>query len=591
MRTLVPGVVLAAASACTPAATPPPAANPAVPAASSSSVAGLVVEPCTLPGVQGPARCGTLEVWENRAARSGRRIPIRFVVIPGTETGPAREALTYLAGGPGSAATNAAGWITSSFGPSREGRDVLLVDQRGTGGSYPLHCGLYGSSGDAASFLGAFMPAEGVRACVPELERKADLAHYTSDPAADDLDEVRAALGYERLDLFGASYGTRTALVYMRRHPERVRSAILLGVVPTDASSPLDFARDADRALYGVVAECEAEAACRAAFPELRANLRRSLERLAHGPVEVEVVNPATGEPVRFPFTRDLYAEGMRYLLYGVGTSGLIPVMVQHAARGDFGPIAEFALDRRMNMVNAGSHAVFLAVTCAEDVPFADPAEGARRAAGTFLGDYRLRDQRAACAEWPRAPIDPGFRGPVVSDAPTLILSGQWDPVTPPSGGEQVARHLRNSLHVVVPSGAHGFGGLENASCVDRLMNDFVRAASVAALDTSCVGTIRRRPFRTEPIQTQVARVEPAALARLAGEYQAQGFTATVAVNGERLEMTMPQGRWVLVPLSPTRFRRPGSVNLNVVFETEGGRARAMRLEDGGVPTLTATRK
>jgi pimeloyl-ACP methyl ester carboxylesterase len=476
------------------------ALHAAPPAGAQANVPGLVVESCTLPGVEGPARCGTLEVWENRAAKAGRRIPIRFVVVPGTGPGPARVALTYLAGGPGVAATDAAAYIPAVFGPSREGRDILLVDQRGTGGSNQLSCAMYGPREDAASYLGAFFPADRVRACVPGLRRKADLAHYTSDPAADDLDEVRAALGYEKLDLYGGSYGTRTALVYMRRHPERVRSAVLLGVVPTDAAMPLHLARDSERALSGVVADCEAETACRATFPRLRADLRRSLERLAGGPVEVEVVSPGTGRPVRIALTRDLYVEGVRYLLYGAPTAGDLPAMVHQAAEGDFRPIATFVLNRRMNVLGPTSHGLYLAVTCAEDVPFADPREGERLAEGTFFGASRLRDQHAACAAWPGDPVDPAFRGPVVSGAPTLIVSGQWDPATPPEYGDKVARHLANSLHVVVPGGAHGYGGMENAACLDGLLNDFVRAASVAALDTSCVHTVRRRPFRTEPL-------------------------------------------------------------------------------------------
>ncbi|MEW5928856.1 MAG: alpha/beta hydrolase [Gemmatimonadota bacterium] len=470
---------------------------PASRSAAQAGAPGLTVEPCTLPGVSGPARCGTLEVWENRTTRSGRRIPVRFVVVPGTGTGPAREAITYLDGGPGSAATGAAGWIAGMFAPSLEGRDVLLVDQRGTGGSNLLQCDLFGPREEPQGYLGAFLPADRVRACVPELQRRADLAQYTSDPAADDLDEVRAALGYERLDLYGGSYGTRAALVYMRRHPQRVRSAILLGVVPTDAAVPLHFARDTERALWGVLGECQAQAACRAAFPRLRDDVRRSLQRFAAGPVSVEVVNPGTGKPARVSLSRDLYAEAVRYMLYSPAAAGQVPRVVHLAAEGDFAPAAQFALDRRMNVLDATSHGTYLAVTCAEDVPFADSAAAEREARGTLLGTYRLRDQRAACAGWPRAPIDPAFRGPVASDAPTLILSGEWDPATPPVYGDQAARHLRNSLHVVVPSGAHGFGGLENAECVQEVMNAFVRAGSVAGLDTSCVGTIRRRPFQT----------------------------------------------------------------------------------------------
>ncbi|HEX8275155.1 MAG TPA: alpha/beta hydrolase [Longimicrobiaceae bacterium] len=580
-RTLVHALLLAGAAVVS---------VPASRSAAQAGVPGLTVEPCTLPGVSGPARCGTLQVWENRTAGSGRRIPLRFVVIPGTGPGPARVALTYLSGGPGTAATSYAASIVALFAASREGRDILLVDQRGTGGSHRLNCAAY-SRDDVTSYLGAFLPADRVRACVPGLQGQADLAHYTTGPVADDLDQVRAALGYERLDLYGGSYGTRAALVYMRRHPQRVRSAILLGVAPTDASMPLTLPRDTDHALFGVVADCEAEAACRAAFPRLRADVGRSLERFAGGPVQVDVVDPATGRPVRIALTRDLYAEAVRYLLYTAGSARLVPAMVHQAAAGDFGPIAEAAIERRMNLVDAGSHGVYLAVTCAEDVPYVPAGEGERLARGTFLGDYRLRDQRAACAAWPRAPIDPGFRDPVVSDAPTLVLSGQYDPATPPRFGEQVARHLAGSLHVVVPSGAHGFAGMQNSSCVDRLMNDFVRAASAAALDTACVRTVRRPPFRTEPIETRVARVEPAELARLAGEYGEGGSTARVTLVDGSLEMVVPQGRWMLAPLSPTRFRVAGLANLAVEFEVADGSVRAVRTSSAGVPLATLARR
>jgi pimeloyl-ACP methyl ester carboxylesterase len=485
--------VLSACAAAALAAAAPAAAG------AQEGVPGLTVEPCAVPGVEGPARCGTLEVWENRAAGAGRRIPLRFVVVPATGAGPAREAIAYLAGGPGFPATEAT-WVTEVFAAARGDRDVLLVDQRGTGGSHRLHCALYGPRDDAARFTGAFLPAERVPACVAELRQRAELAHYTTDHVADDLDEVRAALGYERLDLFGGSYGTRAALVYMRRHPERARTAILMGTAPTDALAPLHFASDVERALHGVLAECTADPACRAAFRDLHGDLRRSLARFAGGPVAVDVANPATGRPVRIALTRDLYAEGVRYLLYAVPTAGLVPVMIHQAARGDFRPIAEFALERRMNMVDAGSHGVYLAITCAEDVPFIPAGEGERLSAGTFLGDYRLRDQRAACAAWPRAPIDPRYHDPVVSDVPTLLLSGEWDPVTPPRDADRVARYLSRSLHVVVPGGAHGFFGMENASCAVGLMNGLVRAGDVAALDTSCVRTMRRPPFRTVPV-------------------------------------------------------------------------------------------
>jgi pimeloyl-ACP methyl ester carboxylesterase len=463
--------------------------------------AGLVLAPCEVPGAgegaKERARCGTYEVFENRAAKSGRRIKINVVVYPATGRDAAPDPLFYIPGGPGSSATEDAPYVAPSYAKIRGRRDLVFVDQRGTGGSNPLNCDLYDPQ-VLQSYLGDYFPLEDVRRCRAQLETKADLRLYTTHVAMDDLDDVRAALGYERINIVGASYGTRAAQVYLRRHGEHVRAVVLHGVSLTGQFMPRDFPRDAERALEGVLGECAADEACRAAFPALRAETKAVLERLLRGPVAVELKNAQTGEAIPLKLSRDLAAEAVRYMLYQPDAAGRIPLYIHSAARGDFAPLARAALLYRRQIVATGSNGMYLSVTCAEDLPWIKPGEGERNGERTFLGDYRLRQQRAACALWPRGEIPKGYSEPTRSGVPALILTGQWDPVTPPAYGDAAARFLTDSLHVVVPHGGHGFGGLAGIDCVENLVADFVERGTTKGLDPSCVNNIRRRGFLLE---------------------------------------------------------------------------------------------
>jgi pimeloyl-ACP methyl ester carboxylesterase len=454
----------------------------------------LVLKDCEIRGVQTGAKCGTLEVYENRATKKGRRINLNILVLPATGDKREPDPVAYFAGGPGSAATEDAPGIARAFAKIREHRDLLFVDQRGTGGSHPLNCEFYNSA-DLQSYLGYFFPLEEVRKCRAQLEPNADLKLYTTTIAMDDMDEVRAALGYERINLFGASYGTRAALTYLKRYPQRVRTAILQGVSPTNHHMPLDFAVQTERAIQGVLAECVADELCNKAFPNLKDEAKSVLAQLVNGPVEVEVQRLNSSDRVKVKLSRDLAAEAIRYMLYHPGSANRVPLAVHLAAHGNFVPLAQAAIRYRINLVGTGSNGMYLSITCAEDLPWIKPGEGERLATNTFLGDYRLRQQREACALWPRADIERDYAEPVRSDVPSLILTGEWDPVTPPSNGDAVSKTLSNSLHVVVNDGAHGLGGLEGGDCIDRITTEFVERGTTKGLDTACVKSIRRRGF------------------------------------------------------------------------------------------------
>ena len=544
------------------------------------------LQPCDIPGLAGKARCGAHEVWENRDTKKGRRISLKIVVLPATGSPAAPDPLVYLAGGPSEAATEAAAGLAEDLAAIREHRDILLVDQRGTGGSHPLNCQMYVPPENLQSYLGEFFPVESVRRCRAALEKDTDLTLYTTPIAMDDLDEVREALGYPKLNLLGGSYGTRAAQVYLERHPSHVRTVILQGVVPKDDRMPLHFPRGAERALQGVLDECAAEASCRSAFPNLREESRAAFETLSRAPVRTTVLNPATGEPAEVSLSRDLAAEAVRYMLYSSAAAGEIPAVLHQAAGGDWTPLAERALFGRRVIVGGGANGLYLSITCAEDVPWIKPGEGERAAEGTFLGGYRLRDQRAACAEWPRASIPPQYFEPVRSPAPVLLVSGQWDPTTPPSNADAVAKSLPHALHVVVPHGGHGYDGLEGLACLQRLETAFVEKGTTEGLEAACIAAIRRPPFRVEPFQMKVISLDPAALAKLAGRYvQEEGpLEATFEVAGTKLVASFAGDRLLLVPVSPTRFRVLENPSAAVSFELENDRVRRVVVLEGSTP-------
>jgi pimeloyl-ACP methyl ester carboxylesterase len=457
----------------------------------------LSLTPCTLPRVPASAnaRCGTLAVYENRATK-GRRIELRVVVLPAT--GPNREPdpIFFIAGGPGSSVVDDAGGLVSDSLRIRERRDFVLVDQRGTGGSHPINCPFYGPPDSLQSFLGDFMPPTAVRACRQLYATSTDLTQYTTTIAAHDLDEVRAALGAERINLSGGSYGTRAAQEYMRRYPNRVRVASLFGLVPPSEAMPQHFARDAQNSLDAVVKECAADTACRAAFPQLATEIRRVFDGLARAPARVTVDHPRTRTPVTVSLSYDMVAETLRYMLYSSTEAALVPVVMHKAAAGDFGWLARRSLRARgANTGNGMFDGLYLAITCAEDLPRTDAAREAAEAKGTFLGEYRMRQQRAACEIWGRSPVSVDYYRPVRSNAVVLLVTGADDPVTPPRYAAEVARTMPNALNLVVPFGAHGLNGLAGMACIDEIERQVIETASVKGLDTSCVAKIKRRGF------------------------------------------------------------------------------------------------
>lgn len=459
----------------------------------SSSGASLELATCTVPGSVEPARCGTLDVRENRAASGGRTIPIKIVVFPAKSEKPEPDPLFILAGGPGQSATEFAGVLMRDFAFAHDRRDVVFVDQRGTGGSNPLQCPLGGTFDEivqaVAMGVDANLPA--VRACRAELERRADLRFYTTPFAMDDLDDVRKALGYERINLWAASYGTRAALVYMRQHPGVVRSAILRALGGVDLKLPATVAPDGQRALDRLFGACAMDNACRTAYPNPELSLRDVLETLKQRPTTVQVIDPRTKQQHTVRVDDNVFGTTLFFLLFASDWSKEIPRIVHAAAGGDYKPFAAFV---PLTVLTAGPvhWGMRRTVLCAEDVPLITEGDIRGSGRGTMVGDASNLGLMAACKEWPVGALPTGYSDPVKSDVPIFVISGAEDPVLPPHRAEEALKWLPNATHVVVPGAAHGpsFPG-----CTTALAKQFLEAGSGKKLDTSCALRHERPPF------------------------------------------------------------------------------------------------
>jgi pimeloyl-ACP methyl ester carboxylesterase len=353
-----------------------------------------------------------------------------------------------------------------------------MIDQRGTGRSNPLLCPKL-----ALPPTEPMLPPQLVRECRKSLQAKSDLRFYGTVDAVEDLDAVRRALGYTKIDLFGLSYGSTVALRYMQRHPSAVRAAVLMGTAPPSLLPPQRHATAGARALDLMFEDCARRPACTSLYPSLRGDLTRAMARLAKPDA---------------PISGELFIERLRAMLYSPAGRATVPRIIARAARGDLSPL----LKRSPDTGGAVADGMFLAITCGESFPLMNYERAASAARNTLFGDYRLRRQRAACQGWPRVRLDPQHLRLPDADIPVLLVSGNMDPVTPPGLAEAVARHLPRARHLVLAEGGHvpdGLTGLEE--CLDPLMIAFLDHADLAKLDTSCVAGMKA-PAYVAPQET-----------------------------------------------------------------------------------------
>jgi pimeloyl-ACP methyl ester carboxylesterase len=455
---------------------------------------GLKIDPCYIQELGEEVLCGTYEVMENRNVRKGAKIRLNFIILPAWTLDPAPDPVFIFSGGPGQGSADTVIHYARRYEKLRWERDIVLVDQRGTGQSNRLFCERIGDPDSAQTYLKDMFPEDYIKNCRKDLEKKANLRHYDSTTAMQDIDDLRSALGYEQVNIIGASYGSYAGIVYMKNFPERVRTAFLSYIAMPSWTYSGCIAPNTEAALERLLSDCAMDPDCASDYPLLRQQLDMVLDRLQQGPVTVWIINPITGEYEQVVFTYNNFIHGIRSMLYDSSTSRWIPVFIHWAFQGHFAPVAAYTADYLYWVNQNIMDGMFLCVTCTETIPYIDYEEARVLAQGTFMGTYRLEQQKNACDWWVRGEHPADFHQMYVMDIPTFILSGEIDPVTPPQYGEELASYLPNSLHVVIPNAGHEYGTVWT-DCLDDVIAQFISQRSVDGLDTSCVNRHVRPPF------------------------------------------------------------------------------------------------
>jgi pimeloyl-ACP methyl ester carboxylesterase len=451
--------------------------------AAGLSQLGLHVTPCTQGKTRVAALCGTYGVYEDRAAHAGRVIQIKIAVLKAKH--PSNRAIVIIAGGPGESAVPYAPFIADGRFEKpmlqlRERYNIMFMDDRGMGDSNGLTCDLTPQSDPASYFLNLF-PDSVVTGCRAKNAARGNLADYNTNNATDDLNDIRAALGYPKLVLDGGSYGTFFSLIYMRRHPESVESAVLNGVAPPGFVPLPGEPMGAQRALDDLIAKCKRDAACHAHFPRFAQQFNALIARLDKGPIPVSLVLKKGAKPVTVQLAKEVFVDHLRQTLYDPGAAAFIPYAIDRASRGDAAPLATL-----INVVAVGlnddiTNGAWFSYTCSETIPFLDQHAVDAAAAHSFAGDLRIEAQRKGCALWNVPAMPASFNDPVRSDAPVLMLSGSDDPATPPRYAEEAAKYLPNARIALV----QGAGHAAETPCTDALVLQFVRAQSAKGLNVN----------------------------------------------------------------------------------------------------------
>jgi pimeloyl-ACP methyl ester carboxylesterase len=447
---------------------------------------------CAKQGVTKNALCGKYDVFEDRAAKAGRKLALNIVMLPALAEKPAPDPVFYFAGGPGGAASMYAG--APFMTRLRQHRDVVMVDQRGTGESNPLRCDVYGDPSSMSGYFGETFPAERVRACRAELEKIADLRLYTTPIAMADLDEVREAMGYDRVNVNGGSYGSTAALAYLRLYPQHVRAAAVSGVAPVDYKMALPFAKGVEHALDRLFSDCAADAKCGAAFPNVRKEFAEVVARLAKAPATFEATNPFTGQKQQITMTREGFMEHVRAALYFPEVMNYMPLLIHDMYGGDYSRFASVSYQVFRQVDGQIARGMHLSVVCSESIPFINEDEIKRETAGTFYGEARIRAYQRACGLWQKGDVPASFRDTKKLDVPVLMISGDLDPVTPPFVGAAALAQYTQGKQIVVHNGTHS-----SYECTERLMAEFFDRGTWQGLDTTCVDQVQRLPFFVPP--------------------------------------------------------------------------------------------
>jgi len=446
--------------------------------------------------------CGYLTVPEDRSQPERRQIRLHVGVFRTKATEKAPDPILYLGGGPGENSTEASSYFYKDYiEPFLKNRDFIVLDQRGTGYSQPhLDCpelkDLYRQTldEDLSREESRAKEMQAVTSCHDRLASEGvNFASYRSAESAADVNDLRLALGYQSWNLYGVSYGTRLALTVMRDFPQGVRSVVLDSSYPLQVNLYTGIQPNARRAMDVFFSGCAADAGCNSAYPHLRDVFFNTIARLNASPVRETIANPLTG----FLY-QDVVVDGDALLnflfqaLYSTDTIPVLPSVIYEVANGDthlMGQIMGGFLAELEELFSPGMH---ISVQCSDEVAFTNVDEVAAaiapypELAGLTEGEaFSGQGVFPVCQMWGAAPPDPKENAPVTSDVPTLVLSGEYDPITPPEWGQQVADTLSRHFFYVFPGVGHGVATAND--CTQAIMHTFVSNPGTEP-DTSCIG-------------------------------------------------------------------------------------------------------
>ena len=463
----------------------------------SSATAGLAqsldLEDCRISAGPGTpsmkARCGALVRPLDPDGAAAGQIELNVVVVPALNLTPAADPVVPIAGGPGQSSVQFYASYSQAFDDLRRNRNILLIDQRGTGESARLDCPVDDDLVEGQ--YSAELTAEYTSECLEKLPF--DPRFFTTSVAVRDLEAVRVALGYPALNLYGVSYGSRVAQHFARRYPGSTRTLVLDGVVPPQISLGPEIATESQRAVDSVLARCAEDDACNKSFPNVHATFDAVVAKLRESPVSIEIPHPNTGRLESRAFGRSEFAAAIRLLAYHPSSVALLPLLVHEAGLENYVPLGSQYMMTLATMRDALALGMHNAVMCTEDSPFYDGATmDVDSIASTYMGLMQITALQAICSVWPAGVIDPDFKAPLVSDLPVLLLSGDADPITPPRYAEMAAVSLERARHLV---GEHQGHGQIAVGCTRRLVARFIDAADPAAIDDDCLERSFVMPF------------------------------------------------------------------------------------------------
>lgn len=452
------------------------------------------LKPCRDGEYDSTVLCGQFAVFENTQTRVGRKINLNVVVIPAIHERN-KAPIFFFEGGPGIAVTNGGSFYADSINYYRIEHDIVLVDVRGTGNSNPLHCWQLQYKENLTERLGVMYPEESVKECYDSLSKLADLTQYTTTNMAIDIEETRKWLGYNKISLFGLSFGTRLAQVYMKMFPRSVESCVLQSPTTTYSKLPLYHAQFAEESLENLFDDCEKDSLCNTSFPQIKKEFASLMTKGKKKPFEYKF-EQSDGKIQRVTIPWYSFETKIRGLMYSPSGLKRVPFIIHQSYLENWRPFLSL-FPTKSSFNDFSAEGLYLCVTCTEDVPFISSKEVDSLTKGTFMGDYRVKQQIAACNNWTKGTVPDDYFTPLQSTIPTLVFSGYFDPVTPPSMAKQIVKTLPNSFLITIPTMSHVYEGLSNPECFDKIVVDFFNKPNVYP-DAECIKKMTPHEYMTK---------------------------------------------------------------------------------------------